>query len=116
MTRYLHSVLALMLCLLLVLTGHSAGMVRGASAATDKMVICVGASTTVVYTDADGQPTAAPHVCPECLVSWLMPRHQNCNGTEGVISEALWQKPVVAKALPLWAVWGFDARGPPVVS
>jgi hypothetical protein len=35
------------------------------------MVICTGAGPVTVYTDANGQPTSAPHVCPDCLNTML---------------------------------------------
>lgn len=59
---------ALMLSFVLALTSHSAGMAKASPMAVDQMVICTGLGATVIYMDADGQPTAAPHICPDCLV------------------------------------------------
>lgn len=36
--------------------------------AVGQMVICTGFGATVLYTDADGQPTSAPHLCPDCVM------------------------------------------------
>jgi hypothetical protein len=63
--------LAPVLALLLVLTAQGMAVVRGASAATGQMELCVGQSVVLVYTDADGNPTAAPHLCPDCALAGL---------------------------------------------
>lgn len=62
------SVLSIVLALILVVTSQAMAVARGASDTTGQMVICVGAGTTTVYTDASGAPTAAPHICPDCLL------------------------------------------------
>lgn len=62
---------SLMLCLMLVVTSHSAALARVGDRAADSMVICVGAEAVVVYVDAKGQPTHAPHICPDCTVHGL---------------------------------------------
>lgn len=62
MTRALLSIL---LSLVLVLTSHSAAVARGSNVAVDHFVICAGSVVTVVYVDADGQPTEATHLCPD---------------------------------------------------
>ena len=67
----LRTVLSLMLSLLLVVTSHSAGYARGAERAVDQMVICVGVQSVVVYVDTEGQPTSAPHFCPDCALHAL---------------------------------------------
>lgn len=56
------------LCLLLVLTGQSMAMMRGAAAPVGQMEICAGDTVVTVYIDAEGVPTAAPHVCPDCIM------------------------------------------------
>ncbi|WP_298837480.1 hypothetical protein [uncultured Roseobacter sp.] len=63
---------AIVLGLMLVLTGQSMAVARGAAAATGEMVICTGAGTVTVYTDAGGNPTSAPHICPECIAAVLL--------------------------------------------
>lgn len=59
---------ALLLSLVLALTSHSTAGAKGAPTAVDHMVICTGFGATVVYTDAHGQPTSAPHLCPDCVM------------------------------------------------
>ncbi|MCX7559005.1 hypothetical protein OS190_05445 [Sulfitobacter sp. F26204] len=58
-------------CLMLVLvsTSHAAALAKGAAVATGQMVICNGNGTILVYTDADGAPTAAPLICPDCIAN-----------------------------------------------
>ena len=62
---------AFLLGLVLAVTSHSAGMARGASTAVDQIVICTGLDVTVIHLDAEGQPTQAPHLCPDCVVHLL---------------------------------------------
>jgi hypothetical protein len=61
-------IVAFFLSLVLALTSHSAAVANGSSAAVDQMVICTGLGATVIYTDAEGQPTSAPHRCPDCVM------------------------------------------------
>ena len=68
MMRHLTS---LLLSFVLVLTSHSAAMARGSSTAVDQMVICSGTTVITVYVDRDGQPTEAPHLCPDCALHLL---------------------------------------------
>jgi hypothetical protein len=65
MTRPL---IALLLALVLALTSTSVAVAKGSPMAVDRMVICTGLVASVVYTDADGQPTSAPHLCPDCVM------------------------------------------------
>ena len=44
---------------------------RGAADATGKMVLCVGTQSVVVYMDEQGQPTQAPHFCPDCTLTLI---------------------------------------------
>lgn len=68
MTRILSFLLALMLAF----TSQSMAVARGASAATGQMVLCTGSGPVAVYTDAQGQPTSAPHICPDAALNVLV--------------------------------------------
>lgn len=59
------------LAVVLALTGQSMAAARGAADATGKMVLCVGTQSVVVYMDEQGQPTQAPHFCPDCTLSLM---------------------------------------------
>lgn len=56
------------LCLIMVMTSQAMAVARHATTATGQMVICVGANAQIIYTDAKGAPTAAPHFCPDCAL------------------------------------------------
>lgn len=59
-----------LLAAVLVLTGQSMVVARGAAAATGQIEICIGADIVKVYVDGDGQPTQAPHICPDCILTF----------------------------------------------
>jgi hypothetical protein len=63
--------IAICLAVVLVLTGQSMVVARGAANATGKMVLCVGTQSVVVYMDEQGQPAQAPHFCPDCTLSLM---------------------------------------------
>lgn len=67
MTR--RTYIALLLSLMLALTGQSMAVARGAAAATGQMVLCTGAGVMAVYIDAEGNPTSAPHICPDASLN-----------------------------------------------
>ena len=54
---------------MLAFTSQAMAVTRGAAAATGQMVICNGNGTMTLYTDAQGAPTSAPHICPDCVAS-----------------------------------------------
>lgn len=56
---------SLVLALMLALTSQSMAVARGAAAATDKITLCTGTGPMAVYVDAEGNPTQAPHLCPD---------------------------------------------------
>jgi hypothetical protein len=62
---------ALLLALVLALTSQSMAVARGASAASGQIVLCTGAGPVAVYIDAEGQPTSAPHICPDAALNVL---------------------------------------------
>ena len=68
----LRSLSALVLALMLALTGQSMAVARGASAATGQMVLCTGAGPVAIYVDAQGKPTSAPHICPDSALNVAM--------------------------------------------
>ena len=71
MTR--SSIVAICLALVLALTGQSVAAARSASDATGQMVLCTGTGSVVAYMDAAGEPTQAPHFCPDCTIVVLTP-------------------------------------------
>ena len=67
MKLHMRSYLTLFLVLVVTLTAHSAGAMRGMQDATGQMVICSGSGPVVISVDADGQPARAPGNCPDCI-------------------------------------------------
>lgn len=64
-------IIAAFMALALLMTAQAMAQARGASAAAGQMVICTGTGPMVVHVDADGQPTDAPHLCPEAALHVL---------------------------------------------
>lgn len=71
MTKITRIFLNLVLSLSLVLTGQSMAMARGMSPAADQIVICTGSGPMVMTVDAEGNPTAPSHLCPDCALNLL---------------------------------------------
>ena len=65
----LRSLIALSLALMLALTSQVMAVTRVSTDATGKVVLCVGDQVVSVYVDDQGQPTTAPHICPDCALS-----------------------------------------------
>jgi len=70
MMTVLKPIAGFLLAAVLVLTGQSMVVARGAAAATGQIEICIGADIVKVYVDRDGQPTQAPHICPDCILTF----------------------------------------------
>ena len=64
----LRPILALCLCALLALTSQTMAVARGALAPAGTMVLCTGTGPVTVLVDADGKPTGAVHICPDCAL------------------------------------------------
>lgn len=62
---YLRRLLAALLAIVILTTGQAAAVARGMSGAVDMWEICSGTSVMMIYTDADGEQTAPPHLCPD---------------------------------------------------
>ncbi|MEP4036187.1 hypothetical protein [Pseudophaeobacter sp.] len=71
MARFLRISLALMLALVVTLTGHASASAKGSRDAAGQMVICAASGPVAIYVDEDGQPTQAPHYCPDCVMHLL---------------------------------------------
>lgn len=88
----LRPILAICLALVLMVTGQSMAVARGASAATGQMVLCIGSGSITVYTDDEGQPTSAPYICPDCalhLLSAVLPPEATMERVAGICRIAI---------------------------
>ncbi|GLQ27438.1 DUF2946 family protein [Sulfitobacter pacificus] len=102
-------ILSFLLAFLLALTSQSMAAARGAAAATGQMVICTGSGTMTVYTDAGGEPTTAPHLCPDCMAGVVFAP------LRVVVKAPTRYVPVELPTLAAMQVLAADARlGPPV--
>jgi hypothetical protein len=72
MYRVFRPCFALILTLMLVVTGQSMAVARGASGPVGQMVICTGIGPVVVTIDETGAPTGPLHICPDCALSLLV--------------------------------------------
>ena len=109
-----HSLCAVTLALVLALTSQSMAVVRGASAATGQIDLCIGDTVITVYTDAEGKPTKPPHACPDCLVSLALSGAApdfGVNPLKACIQKRATAPDIVAA---MRRVRSFAARAPPV--
>ncbi|SEO03829.1 hypothetical protein SAMN04490248_101120 [Salinihabitans flavidus] len=65
------SYLAGLMAALLLLTAQGAAVARGVPPAVDFMEICTGTGPAMMPLDAEGNPTGAPHLCPDFALSLL---------------------------------------------
>ena len=68
----LRSLSALVLALMLALTGQTRGVARLGQPNTDAVSVCTGAGPVAIYVDAQGKPTSAPHICPDSALNVAM--------------------------------------------
>jgi hypothetical protein len=71
MNAVINRILPLILSLLVILTGQGVAASRGIDNAVGQMVLCTGSGPVVVYMDANGQPSAPPHYCPDYALALL---------------------------------------------
>lgn len=90
MHSQLKPLLSLALSAMLALSGVNMALARGASEATGQMVICTGVGTVVVYVDDMGQPTSAPHICPDCMLAFAVPQERYVLAEPASFSRVKW--------------------------
>lgn len=57
---------------MLVLTGQSMAIARGASGPAGEMVLCTGTGPVTVFVDENGAPVKPPQYCPDCALTLLV--------------------------------------------
>ncbi len=71
MLRRLSTYARLALALVVLLTSQQMAIARGSPAAAGTMVICGGQGIVTITVDAEGNPTGAVHICPDCAMSFF---------------------------------------------
>ncbi|CUH78108.1 hypothetical protein [Tropicibacter naphthalenivorans] len=69
MKRFARPFAGVLLALMLAVTSLSMAVARGQAAPVGTMALCAGGVLQIVPVDADGQPTAPAHLCPDCALS-----------------------------------------------
>jgi hypothetical protein len=64
--RYLKPFLTFALCLIVLATSVSQAVAWGQMATGQMVVICAGGQAVTVMMDAQGNPVARKHTCPDC--------------------------------------------------
>lgn len=64
---------ALLLSLILAVSGLTTAGARGRMASPEILVLCTGGGLVTVVHDAPGEPAAGAHTCPECVLSLSIP-------------------------------------------
>jgi hypothetical protein len=110
----MRTIICLSLALMLALTSQAMAVARGASAATGQMEICSGTSAVTVYVDADGAPTTAPHICPDCMVIAVGCAASLSITAGGAVTPAILSLEETAQVLAAARRQGPQTRAPPL--
>lgn len=108
--------LGLALALLVGVTGIGLAAARGQSPAAGQIVICAGLTTLVIWTDAEGNPTSAPHTCPDAAPAYLADTSAAMWSVDPIAVSAVEAGPVPGALLMQTHVSGGRARAPPSCS
>lgn len=107
------SLFALLLSLVLALTGGTMATARGQMALGSPMVICSGYGVVTILVDAQGEPIGTVHPCPDCTLhaAFALPAEPLVPGRPNTRAVVL-----AAPSVSLVADWrpqAPQARGPP---
>ncbi|MGB0441000.1 MAG: hypothetical protein ACPGVS_10315 [Primorskyibacter sp.] len=113
MTRWLQQLCVCVLVLAIGLLHQGLAVARGQGSAVDQMVLCTGMGTVVVYINADGEPVAPPHFCPDAAVTALATLDFTTSPTQPLsvwqpMTSVVWSAPAGIKR-----PWRSRARAPP---
>ena len=115
MKTRIRTYLALLLALLLVVTGQSLAVTRGSGGPAGQMVLCTGAGPLMVYVDENGAPTGPPVYCPDFGLTLFNAMILADLGATGDITG---RASLVMPVAPVRGIVGFGdalARAPPFV-
>ena len=108
-------ILGYLLAAVIALTAQSAAVARTMPDAAGQMVLCTGTGPVMIYFDEQGEPTGAPHLCPDFTLSLIIA----LDGVEFTFgADGVWQSQqkigLLQRALVL-KLDGPNARAPPVL-
>lgn len=67
----LHVFTAALLSVVLIIAGQGMAFAHTQAPAAGTVVLCTGHGSVTIFTDAEGQPTSAPHFCADCAPALL---------------------------------------------
>ncbi|MBU2983614.1 hypothetical protein KO498_17535 [Lentibacter algarum] len=111
----LRSYLAIVLSLALVLTGGAMVQARMVNPATGLMVLCSGSGPIVMLVDAQGQPTSAPHLCPDCTLVVAALLTEQPVAAELVLGGSTLLSVATRTEAPTQHILRKNARAPPLI-
>ncbi|RLK11358.1 hypothetical protein [Ruegeria conchae] len=114
MKDFFRQILPYALSLLVLVTGQGLAASRGIDRAVGQMVLCTGTGPVVVYMDDEGQPTRAPHYCPDYALSLLGAVHDARAALPLAPSRALPAPPLRSADLISAPLPRHPARAPPI--
>ncbi|MBR9650977.1 hypothetical protein IT775_07580 [Thalassobius aquimarinus] len=106
---------ALLLALMLTLTGQSMAVARGMPNAAGEIVLCAGSGPISVLVDEDGQPVGRPHICPDCALSIFAFHDQPPVHFTRPLGQAITLRIDTGRSMPVGGAVPAIARGPPVL-
>jgi hypothetical protein len=109
----LRPILALCLCALLALTSQTMAVARGAPAPAGTMVLCTGTGPVTVLIDADGEPTGAVHICPDCALGLFHAVMGTAHDTPHLTPATALDRLETALEIAIVPPAAFKARAPP---
>lgn len=114
MTGFFRTFLPYALSLLVIFTGQGLAASRGMDRAVGQMVLCTGSGPVVVYMDDEGQPTRAPHYCPDYALNLLGAIHEASIAIPPAPSRVLPTPSPLSQDLIAAPLPRHPARAPPV--
>ncbi|MGB7319535.1 MAG: hypothetical protein WBC85_16345 [Planktotalea sp.] len=112
--KWTSHILGACMALVIALTAQSAAVARTMPDAAGQMVLCTGTGPMMVYFDENGEPTAPPHLCPDCALSLIISLE---NAELLIAASGAWlsQRHELATVVgPILHFGTPKARGPPV--
>lgn len=109
----LRRALPLLLAVIVAFSSVQMAVARGQAAPAGSMVICAGQGFVTVLVDAEGQPTGAVHLCPDCALSLFSAPLPEIPQTPVVLARTSPDWPCIGSAFHATPALTQNARAPP---